>query len=191
MRVVIVGGAEAWLKANELAAANVSVVLRPVMCTPEAYDARRCRSLTSLEHPMFHQQQQVVDMNSLQTSISILHDAGVKLAVTSEDDNWVHDLVWLAGWTRWMSNRRVDGSLMETQAMSLHEAVGLVTWNVADILGIDKTLRHGELTNATVFTSAVMYANGHPLKTTLAPLALSLVPTSQNRVILRCNPKQI
>ncbi len=188
--MVIVGGAEAWVMASELAATNVGVILQPVLCTPDQYDNRRCRSLSSLEHPMFHRHR-VQDMNDLMTSVSILREAGVKLAVASDDDNFIHDVVWMAGWARWMSNRRIDGSLAASvPEMSHHEAVGLLTWQLADILGLNPEQGSIKKGRASLL-NAVLYAGRHPMDTTAAPLALSFIPQTPERLVMRCNPRQV
>ncbi len=68
IHLVIVGGAEAWKAAKEISRSKgTSVLLTPVNCTPEKHDHRRCRSLSSLEHPILTKKSQVAD-----SGISIL-----------------------------------------------------------------------------------------------------------------------
>lgn len=109
---VILGGAEAHLVADHLSRLDIPVVLMPARCYPSTWQARLC-----LTGPPV----------TPSTGLDILLKRGVRVAVASTDseNGDARNLIWEAGW-----NRAHNPLLTE------EEAVGLVTWNVADMFGI-------------------------------------------------------
>ncbi|KAK4554852.1 hypothetical protein LTR86_008000 [Recurvomyces mirabilis] len=129
LSLVLFGGAEAHLLASEVAAANVSAVLAPLQPYATTWDQRRSLSGAPLTNG---------------TGLDILYSAGVKLAISVAEDWETRDLDLMAG----IAHVNSDGKISEK------EALRMVSYNIYDILGIDrKQSRKGFL----------VY-EGHPLK---------------------------
>jgi hypothetical protein len=111
LRLVLVGGAESHLLADKLAAANVSVVLAPLLPYSETWDQRR--SLTGA--PMTNG-----------TTIDVLHAAGVQVAIGTEEDWETRDLYLSAG----IAYANGGGKISE------RDALAFVSSNIYDMLGI-------------------------------------------------------
>jgi len=112
IRLVILGGAESYLVAHDLAAANVSVVLAPLLSYATTWDQRRALTGAPLTNG---------------TCVDYLLDAGVTVAIGLEEDWVVRDLSLLAGWVLNNGEGRVKGE---------KEALELVSGNVYRMLGI-------------------------------------------------------
>ncbi|KAK0624996.1 hypothetical protein B0T17DRAFT_617144 [Bombardia bombarda] len=112
IRLVIIGGAESYLLADELAAAGVGVVLAPLQSYAVSWDQQRALTGAPLTNG---------------TAIDRLVDAGVVAAIGLEEDWLVRDLGLLAG----IVYRNGGGRLSE------REALGLVGGNLYRILGLD------------------------------------------------------
>ncbi|KAK8176348.1 amidohydrolase [Phyllosticta citribraziliensis] len=113
IRVAIVGGAESHLVAKELAAADVGVVLAPLLQYSQAWDQRR--SLTGA--PLTNG-----------TAVNALVDAGVLTAIGTAEDWEARDLGLMAG----VAYANGEGKLSE------QDALALVSANVYKILGLDQ-----------------------------------------------------
>jgi imidazolonepropionase-like amidohydrolase len=113
LRLVLLGAAEAHLIAPELAAANVSVVLAPAFPYGTTWDQRR--SLTGA--PLTNG-----------TAIDVLHAEGVKFALGTAEDWQTRDMYLFAG----IASTNSGGKIGEK------EALGLISDNVYDILGLEK-----------------------------------------------------
>lgn len=111
IRLAIIGAAESHLVADDLAAANVGVILSPLLDKGETWDARR--SLTGA--PLTNG-----------TNIDVLLDAGVKVGIGLNEDWEVRDLGFSAG----IAYNNGGGRL------SKKEAVDLISTNVYEILGL-------------------------------------------------------
>lgn len=111
LRLVIVGGAEAYMLADELAAANVGIVLAPLLAYSETWDQRR--SLTGA--PLTNG-----------TVIDVLHAAGVKVAIGTKEDWETRDLYLSAG------TAFANGGCK----ISEKEALAFVSYNIYDMLGL-------------------------------------------------------
>jgi imidazolonepropionase-like amidohydrolase len=111
LRLILVGGAESHLLADELAAANISVVLAPLLPYSETWDQRR--SLTGA--PMTNG-----------TTIDVLHAAGVQVAIGTEEDWETRDLYLSAG----IAYANGGGKFSE------RDALAFVSSNIYDMLGI-------------------------------------------------------
>jgi hypothetical protein len=109
INLVIIGGIESYLVAEDLAKANVPVILVPWRCQPEAWESRHC-----LPGPPL----------SEKTSFQILVEHGVEVALGGWDDGLITALYWEAGWA-------AKGTQMEEK-----DVVGLISTNVEKILGI-------------------------------------------------------
>ncbi|CCC05553.1 unnamed protein product [Sordaria macrospora k-hell] len=110
IHLAIFGGAESHLVADDLAAANVGVVLAPLQSYATSWDQRRALSGAPLTNG---------------TAIDVLLDAGVTTAIGLEEDWLVRDLGLLAG----IAYANGGGKLSEKSAL------GLVSGNVYKILG--------------------------------------------------------
>ncbi|KAK4225198.1 hypothetical protein QBC38DRAFT_269058 [Podospora fimiseda] len=111
LRLVIYGGAESWLLAEELASAKVGVVLAPLFSFRSTWDQRRALTGAPLTNG---------------TAIDKLLDAGVLTAIGLEEDWIVRDLGLLAGIVLNNGGGRVDEK----------GALGLVSGNVYKLLGL-------------------------------------------------------
>ncbi|OTA55877.1 amidohydrolase [Hypoxylon sp. EC38] len=110
--LVIIGGAESFLVAEELAAANVGVVLSPLLSYRNGWDQRRALTGAPLTNG---------------TAIDKLIAAGVRVAIGIEEDWLVRDVGLLAG----IAYKNSQGKLSEKDALDL------VSDNVYEILGLD------------------------------------------------------
>jgi imidazolonepropionase-like amidohydrolase len=111
IRLVIIGGAESFIVADELAAAGVGVVLSPLFSYRNSWDQRRALTGAPLTNG---------------TAIDSLVDAGVLVAVGLEEDWLVRDIGLLAG----IAYKNGGGKIDESQALDLVGA------NVYKLLGL-------------------------------------------------------
>jgi imidazolonepropionase-like amidohydrolase len=110
LRLIIVGGAEAYLVAAHLARHDVPVVLHPPRPTPALWTAQNVLTGAPLTNG---------------TAVQVLRRHGVLIGF-GVCSTFARNLVWEAGW----------GWLASGGALSEQEAVGLVTWNLAKIFGL-------------------------------------------------------
>lgn len=108
IRLVIFGGAESYLVASALAAADVGVVLAPFRSYATTWDQRRALPGAPLANG---------------TAAEALLDAGVRIAIGLEEDWIVHDLRLLAG----IAYANGGGRLSEQEALAL---VGENLWEM-------------------------------------------------------------
>ncbi|KAF2664530.1 amidohydrolase [Microthyrium microscopicum] len=111
LRIVILGGAESYLVADELAAANVSVILAPLLPYAQSWDQRRTLPGAPLTHG---------------SAIDLLLDAGVLVAIGVGEVWETRNLNLMAGWA-W---RNGEGRLSEKKALDL------VGKNIYDMLDL-------------------------------------------------------
>lgn len=114
-RMAIMGGAEAHLLAAQLASANIAVILRPHLCTPDSFDSSHCLTGAPLTNG---------------TAAHILFHHGVKIGLGVSNDGWARNLAWDAGWLS-------ATSPSEEYAISEMEAIKFVTTNLQEIFGLD------------------------------------------------------
>lgn len=114
IRLALIGGAESYILADELAAAGVGVVLAPAQSYSTNWDQRRALSGAPLTNG---------------TAIDRLVEAGVVTAIGLEEDWLIRDLALLAG--RAYTN---SGGLLSEKS-----ALDLISTNVYKILGIEKS----------------------------------------------------
>ncbi|KAI8958023.1 hypothetical protein F5Y11DRAFT_337582 [Daldinia sp. FL1419] len=110
--LVIIGGAESFLLAGELAAAKVGVVLNPLLSYRNSWDQRRALTGAPLTNG---------------TALDKLVEAGVRVAISINEDWLVRDVGLLAGIAYWNS----EGKLSEKDALDL------VSDNVYELLGLE------------------------------------------------------
>jgi imidazolonepropionase-like amidohydrolase len=118
LSLVIIGAAESYLVAKELASANISVVLAPLLPYSQSWDERR--SLTGA--PLTNG-----------TAIDFLLDAGVLVAISGTEIWETRNLGLMAAW----AFKNGEGRLNETTALDLVGA------NIYKMLGI-KVPKHTE-----------------------------------------------
>ncbi|KAF1846240.1 uncharacterized protein K460DRAFT_283339 [Cucurbitaria berberidis CBS 394.84] len=99
LRIVIIGGAEAHLVANEVAAADIPIVLAPLLPHAQSWDQRRGLTGPPLTN----------------VSTNILLDAGVLLGICVEETWESRDLGLLAG----IAFANSEGRLSEREALDL------------------------------------------------------------------------
>ncbi|ORY59984.1 uncharacterized protein BCR38DRAFT_443521 [Pseudomassariella vexata] len=119
LTVVIIGGAESHLIADELAAAKVGVVLAPLQSYRVTWDQRRALTGAPLTNG---------------TAIDKLVDAGVLTAIGIEEDSLVSNMGLLAGIAYKNSGKR----------LSQKEALDLVGGNVYKMLGLKGAEQMGD-----------------------------------------------
>lgn len=112
IKLAIVGGAESYILAKELADASVGVILSPLQADGATWDARRALSGAPLTNG---------------TTIDRLLDAGVTAAIGLVEDWQIRDLGFAAGTVY----RNGQGRLSEK------EALDLVGANIYKILGVE------------------------------------------------------
>lgn len=111
LRLVIIGGAEAHLLADDLAAARVGVVLAPFQSFAVSWDQRRALSGAPLTN---------------MTAVDLLMRAGAVTAIGLEEDWILRDLTLLAG----VAHANSEGAISENDAMDL------ISRNVYKMLGL-------------------------------------------------------
>ncbi len=116
--LAIIGGAESYLVADELAAAGVSVVLSPFLSYRTSWDQRRGLVGAPLQNG---------------TAVDRLVAAGVRTAIAPEEDWVIRDLGLLAG----IAHLNSGGAISES------EALDLVGQNIVDILGLAEKEKTG------------------------------------------------
>ncbi|KAI0849505.1 hypothetical protein F5Y00DRAFT_235831 [Daldinia vernicosa] len=109
--LIIIGGAESFLLADELAAADVGVVLNPLLSYRNSWDQRRALTGAPLTNG---------------TAVDRLVEAGVRVAIGINEDWLVRDVGLLAG----IAYRNGQGRLSEKDALDL------VSDNVYELLGL-------------------------------------------------------
>lgn len=188
IKMVLVGGSEAYILAKELSAHNISVILSPLMSIPEDYESRRTRSYSSLDHPILTGKKLNLSQN-----LKTLRDHGVPIGIASHE---VHEIFWDAAISREMSGQLLDGSDV-SQKMSFHEAVGLVTWNAAKLICVKKE-NVGSIKVRKGGLNMVVFANGHPLQSFTSKMVFSFTTRGEESLGLSermskilCNPQQI
>lgn len=114
IRLALIGGAESYILADELAAAGVGVVLAPAQSYSTSWDQRRALSGAPLTNG---------------TAIDRLVKAGVVTAIGLEEDWLIRDLALLAG----RAHANSGGLISEKSALDL------ISTNVYKMLGIGKS----------------------------------------------------
>ncbi|KAI1181615.1 amidohydrolase [Nemania serpens] len=113
IKLVIIGGAESFIVADDLAAAGVGVVLSPLLSFRKSWNQRRALTGAPLTNG---------------TAIDRLLEAGVLVAIGLEEDWVVRDLGLLAG----IAYKNGGGKISEGQALDLVGA------NVYKLLGLNE-----------------------------------------------------
>lgn len=119
IRLVLLGGAESHLLADELAAAGVGVVLAPAQSYATSWEQRRALTGAPLTNG---------------TAVDRLVSAGVVTAIGLEEDWIVRDLALLAG----VAYRNGGGRLTEKSALDL------ISTNVYEMLGLEQPAASAE-----------------------------------------------
>ncbi|KAG0271151.1 hypothetical protein BGZ95_001087 [Linnemannia exigua] len=149
IKLVLLGATEAWTVAKYLALEGVDVILRPYHCMPVQWTAQRCLAGAPLTQ---------------ETGLSALHKAGVRVGLSAIEFEDLRQMSWFAGWAR------SDLGLTE------REAVGLVSWNLAKIVG---------LSAETIASSGVVIYNGSPFE--FGPKVAAIVGGGKPGI--QCNPR--
>ncbi|KXT03871.1 hypothetical protein AC578_8912 [Pseudocercospora eumusae] len=113
IRLAILGGAESYMLAPDLAAANVGVILAPLFSYATTWDQRRALTGAPLTNG---------------TAIDVLHAAGVKVAIGVDEDWEARDLFLQAGIVQVNSGGRIGEK----------EALALASSNIYEILGLEE-----------------------------------------------------
>ncbi|KAI8989306.1 hypothetical protein BDB01DRAFT_718349 [Pilobolus umbonatus] len=124
IRLVIQGGAEAYLVATHLAEYDIPVILKPALCTPSQFDSIHCLTGSPLTNG---------------TAAHVLHSHGVKLGIGISNDGFARNLAWDAGWLSVTSPESdlEGGTITETAAIQF------ITTNIQDIYGLSSTSSSG------------------------------------------------
>ncbi|KAI3652815.1 hypothetical protein MP228_002240 [Amoeboaphelidium protococcarum] len=190
INMVIYGGAESWMVAELIAQNNIRLILTTPSSTPEEYDRRRSRSLSSLYAASTQSQTNDNSQMQLMTDIQILIRHGVKFALATDQDLQLREMFWWAGLVQLTSKINLDGSMNSQSSTSLSDqsTLDLISWNVLEILKINNTQPHESK------FSYVAFIGGNPLKTSNARILLSIVAqqsSSKGQYLIKCAPKQI
>lgn len=113
LRLVILGGAESWIVAEQLKEAKVAVILSPLFSYSTTWDERRALTGAPLTNG---------------TAVDVLHAAGVEVAIGVGEDWEARDLFLQAG----IVHANSAGKINE------EEALALASSNIYDILGIEQ-----------------------------------------------------
>lgn len=135
INLILFGGAESHLLAPELAAANTSVILAPLLPYSETWDQRR--SLTGA--PL-----------TKGTTVDLLHAAGVKVAISTKEDWETRDLALMAG----IAHVNSGGKISEDEAWAM------VSSNIYEMLGLTGTQEESSRTEFVVFEGNPMEIDG-------------------------------
>ncbi|EME89098.1 uncharacterized protein MYCFIDRAFT_25199 [Pseudocercospora fijiensis CIRAD86] len=136
LRLAILGGAESYILANELAAADVGVILAPLFSYAATWDQRRALTGAPLTNG---------------TAIDVLHAAGVKVAIGVDEDWEARDLFLQAGIVQINSGGKIDEK----------EALALASRNICEILGLEGLEEKGsDLGEFVVFDGNPLTING-------------------------------
>lgn len=108
---VIIGAQEAHLIADQLAAAEISLILSPWRCTAKFWDNRHCSNGWPLETP----------------SVDILSKAGVQFSVAHEDVSNLRRVFWEAG---------EASKAISEEGLPLEESLKIVSGNLEKSLGL-------------------------------------------------------
>lgn len=177
-RFVILGATESWLVADHLAAENIAVILRPARCTPRNWFSQRClvgppiSPVTALD--VLLEKGVLVGLASLDADDgyvrNLVWDAG-KLFFYSIHPSYFYFYHYffvillrrqsigltikpficvllpllITGW-----NLATNSNITET------DAVGLVSWNIAKMLGLEGpgTLEQGDLAELVAYNGS-------------------------------------
>ncbi|GAA5942389.1 uncharacterized protein JCM15063_006228 [Sporobolomyces koalae] len=112
LKWIIAGGQEAHLVADELAQASIGVILSPPRSFPESWDARR-----ALPGPPL----------TRDTHTTVLHRAGVKVALGLPEEWQTRTLLFEAAWAQRLSRDEI----------SRKEAIEFISSNFEDMFGIN------------------------------------------------------
>ncbi|CAO3572103.1 unnamed protein product [Mortierella alpina] len=148
IKMALYGATEAWTVAEHLAQENIGVILGPYHCKPERWTAQRCLAGAPL---------------STETGLTALYRAGVKVGLAAGEFEDIRQLSWIAAWAR------------SDLGMTEKEAVGLITWNLAEIVGLPSAP-----------TGLVIY-NGSPFEFG----AKVAVVVGGGRKGVQCNPRAL
>lgn len=124
LRPIIFGGGEAYLLADELAAAGVPVVLAPFQCSQLTWEVRNCRAGPPLTDDR---------------GANILLDAGVTVGLGNWDhrDRWVPNALWEAAWLlRGRGVGDTEADLDTGLDAERRAAIAMVTSNMRQIFGL-------------------------------------------------------
>ncbi|CAB4400218.1 unnamed protein product [Rhizophagus irregularis] len=113
LQIIIIGGAEAHLLAEQLSQYNISVVLRPSRPVPDLWTAKNVLTGSPLTNI---------------TGAEILVKHKVKIALGVSNTAWTRNLAWDAGWILHNSKG----------ALSEKDAVALVSWNLEKFFNLNR-----------------------------------------------------
>ncbi|ORY37667.1 hypothetical protein BCR33DRAFT_721390 [Rhizoclosmatium globosum] len=116
VRLVLHGATGAYLVADELAKAGVPVILQPPRCQQESWELRWCKPYGTTRPSVYE----------------ILKGAGVKVGFTVREPDQVRSLLFEAGWG-------TVGEGIGDGKVDAEDAVGVVTWRLADAFGLEET----------------------------------------------------
>ncbi|KAJ3143101.1 hypothetical protein HK100_010684 [Physocladia obscura] len=117
-RLIVATNSGAVNVANELAKAGVPVLLQPPRCQQKSWEERWCRPYGV----------------SGKSTYELLKSAGVKVLISISEPDQIRSLLFEAGWGTVGDSDVGGGSGVNVNAI---DAVGVVTWNVADAFGLE------------------------------------------------------
>ncbi|CAG8468692.1 10936_t:CDS:2 [Dentiscutata heterogama] len=116
LNLVILGGTEAHMHAAELAKHRIPVILTPPRPVPTSWSAQHALTGAPITNT---------------TGIEILHANKVLVGIGASESGLERNLIWDAGWVG-INSRGV---------ISEKEALGFISWNLEEILGLNRRNR--------------------------------------------------
>ncbi|CAG8508794.1 11049_t:CDS:2, partial [Scutellospora calospora] len=133
LNLVILGGAEAHMLAVELAYHKIPVILIPFRPVPTSWSAQHVLMGAPITNT---------------TGIYILHKNNVKIGIGVTESGSERNLIWDAGWI----------GINSGGVISEKDSIGLISWNLEEILCLnkkDRRLMKGNIANFVAY-------DGHP-----------------------------
>ncbi len=176
--MTIFGGAEAWKVASKLAAASVNVIITSTRCTPGFWETRDCILPNGIGKGLDYINQKNVSMTL--PAAQILTQNGVKVGLGIGETNFARGLLWEASWIYHDSLQ--SSNAMKKPSLTVEEALGMVTWNVADVTGSSESVGRLAVGDAARF---VAYSTNPIVDGFSSKIS---VITNSDRIV--CNPTQ-
>jgi hypothetical protein len=165
------------------------VLLQPARCTAGEWDTRKCLHPngigTGLNYGMGTDADH--DKNDPQMAYpaaTILSKAGVKVGLSFVEDNFFRGLMWEAAWVYGQTQDANRALKNMSMTLSSSDALGMVTWNVGDLMGLPPSTARIEIGKPASF---IMYGDSnHPIENEMYAKVTLIADSGK----LQCHPIQ-